>query len=595
MTPRAEYTQRMESRRAAVERLERRHIRIGNLRLGVAVAAAVIAYLAFARGLVSPLWLVPAGVAFLILVLAHERVIRARRRADRAVRFYERALARIDNAWAGSGEGGERFSNAAHPYAEDLDLFGAGSLFELLSTVRTRAGEETLARWLLEPAPPAVVRARQAAIEELRTKLDLREDLAVLGEEVRVGVHPDALTAWGEHAVMLDSSAARMTAAVLSLLGLTALAAWAVWGWRDVAVVAVLVNSVFFLRFRRSADAVADAADAAAHDLELLAEVLARLEREPFKAPRLVELRSGLGTDGPPPSAHIRGLARLISLLDSRHHMVVRGIEPVVFWTIQFAFAVESWRKRSGRSVRRWLEAVGEMEALAALAGYAYEHPADPFPEFVEGGPVLEGEGLAHPLLAESSAVRNDFQIGNALRLVVISGSNMSGKSTLLRTIGINVVLAQAGAPVRATRLRLSPLALGASIRIVDSLQRGSSRFYAEITRLRQIVELTQGELPLLFLLDEFLQGTNSHDRRLGAEAIVRGLIEAGAVGLLTTHDLALTEVAAALGAQAVNVHFEDRLENGRLLFDYRLRPGVVQRSNALELMRSVGLKVDRV
>ena len=406
---------------------------------------------------------------------------------------------------------------------------------------------------------------------------------------------PDALTAWGEQAVVLDSRSARIAAAALSLLGLAGLVCWAVWGLRDVAVAILLVNAVFFLLFRKRGEAVADGAEQATRDLELLAEVLARLEREPFTAQRLVELRAGLNTAGPPPSSHIRRLARLVTLLDSRHHMAIRGIEPAVFWTIRFAFAVESWRRRSGRCIREWLAAVGEMEALAALAGYAYEHPGDRFPEFIEGGPILEGEGLAHPLLPETAAVRNDFQIGKELRLVVVSGSNMSGKSTLLRTIGTNVVLAQAGAPVRAARLRLSPLALGASTRILDSLQHGSSRFYAEITRLRQIVELTHAELPLLFLLDEFLQGTNSHDRRLGAEAIVRGLLEAGAVGLLTTHDLALTEVAAALGAQACNVHFEDRLEEGRLLFDYRLRPGVVQRSNALELMRSVGLKVDRV
>jgi DNA mismatch repair ATPase MutS len=279
-------------------------------------------------------------------------------------------------------------------------------------------------------------------------------------------------------------------------------------------------------------------------------------------------------------------------MLESRDHVFLRLFDPVLLWTVQLAFAVEAWRMKSGPAIRRWLTAVGELEALSALAGYAYEHPADPFPEFIEEAACFDAQSLAHPLLPEDRAVRNDVQIGGELRLIVVSGSNMSGKSTLLRAVGVNAVLAQCGAPVRAAHLRMSPVAVGASIQIVDSLQDGKSRFYTEITRLKQIVDLTREPLPVLFLLDEFLQGTNSHDRRIGAEAIVRGLLRRGAIGFLTTHDLALAEIAEALGKKAMNQHFEDRLENETLLFDYRLRPGVVQRSNALELMRSIGLDV---
>ena len=189
-------------------------------------------------------------------------------------------------------------------------------------------------------------------------------------------------------------------------------------------------------------------------------------------------------------------------------------------------------------------------------------------------------------------SVRADLLLADEPRVLIVSGSNMSGKSTLLRTLGVNTVLALSGAPVRARALRLTPLQVGASIRIQDSLQAGASRFYAEITRLRQIVDLTAGALPVLFLLDEILHGTNSHDRRIGAEGLVRGLINRGAIGLVTTHDLALARIADELSPRAANVHFEDHLEEGRMIFDYLLRPGVVQKSNALELMRSVGLEV---
>jgi DNA mismatch repair ATPase MutS len=240
-----------------------------------------------------------------------------------------------------------------------------------------------------------------------------------------------------------------------------------------------------------------------------------------------------------------------------------------------------------------WLDAIGDLEALAALATLTYEHPDDAFPDLVAGPPRLEGSGLAHPLLAAAGVVRNDVSLGGGCRLIVVSGSNMSGKSTLLKALGVNLALAQAGAPVRAARFVTSPFAVGASLVLRASRLEGRSRFFAEIVRLRDIVALTGGARPVLFLLDELLSGTNSHDRAIGAAGILRGLLDRGAAGLVTTHDLALARIADELGDRAANWHFEDRLVAGKLEFDYRLRPGVVSRSNALELMRSIGLVVE--
>jgi DNA mismatch repair ATPase MutS len=261
-------------------------------------------------------------------------------------------------------------------------------------------------------------------------------------------------------------------------------------------------------------------------------------------------------------------------------------------YSVQVAVLAERWRRAYGAAVRGWLGAIGEIEALLSLAAYSFEHPADPFPEFVSGPACLEAEELGHPLLPAGSCVRNDVGLCGARRVLLVSGSNMSGKSTLLRAVGINVALAMAGAPVRARHLRLTPLQPGASIRINDSLQEGSSRFYAEITRLRRLFDLSAGEPPLLFLLDELLQGTNSNDRRVGAEGVVRALVARGAIGLLSTHDLALTEIGGALDGHLQNVHFQDEFANGKIIFDYRLRDGVVTKSNGLELMRSIGLDV---
>jgi DNA mismatch repair ATPase MutS len=303
-------------------------------------------------------------------------------------------------------------------------------------------------------------------------------------------------------------------------------------------------------------------------------------------------LRAALDVQGHPVSGRIQKLNRLMELLDSSDHLLVRMIGALILWKPQILFAIEKWRRKSGPLLRQWLAALGEFEALSALANYGFEHPADPFPEFSEDSPRFEGEGLAHPLMSETRAVRNDLLLGGELRVLVISGSNMSGKSTLLRTVGVNAVMAFAGGPVRARRLLLSPLSVGASIRLVDSLQDGVSRFYAEIVRLRKLVDLTAEAVPLLFLLDEFLHGTNSHDRKIGAEAIVRGLVERNAIGLVTTHDLALAHIADVLAPKAANVHFEDQLQEGKMTFDYVMRSGVVNKSNALELMRSIGLEV---
>jgi DNA mismatch repair ATPase MutS len=323
-----------------------------------------------------------------------------------------------------------------------------------------------------------------------------------------------------------------------------------------------------------------------------LSSLLACIESEHFESPLLAELRAELETTGQPPSRELGALHRLVDLRDARRNQFFAPIAALLLWGTHVAHALESWRARCGPRLAAWVAAAGEIEALCALASYAYEHPDDPFPEIRDAGPVFEGEALGHPLLPADRCVRNDLALGGTPQVVVMSGSNMSGKSTMLRTVGTNALLALAGAPVCAKRLVLSPLHIAASIRIVDSLQQGQSHFMAEIVRLRQVVDVARRSPPALFLLDEILHGTNSHDRRIGAEAVILGLVEAGALGIVTTHDLALTEVVPGSGGKLANFHFEDHLEEGAMHFDYTLREGVVEKSNALELMRSVGLEV---
>ena len=285
-----------------------------------------------------------------------------------------------------------------------------------------------------------------------------------------------------------------------------------------------------------------------------------------------------------------------MDFVEARRNQIFLPLSWLLGLGTQLAFAIERWRAEYGEALVGWVDTLGTLEAVVALSGYAYEHPEDPFPDVLDEGAVFDSVGLGHPLLPAATNVRNDVSLvapstGEPPQALLVSGSNMSGKSTLLRSVGINVVLALAGAPVRATRLRVSRLRVGASIRVNDSLREGESRFYAEIARLRRIVDLARDAGPALFLLDEMLGGTNSHDRRIGAEAVIASLLDTGAVGLVTTHDLALAAIAERRPSME-NVHFEDRMEDGRMRFDYRMRPGVVTRSNAIELMRAVGLEV---
>ena len=593
VSPHAEYQARLAARRAEEERLGRAERRLSNARLAVFAAGLGVAWLVFGRAALAGAWLAAPIAGFLALVVAHDRVITRRRRAARAAAFYERGLARLEHRFAGSGESGERFADPAHPYAGDLDLFGPGSLFELLCAARTRGGEETLAAWLLGPAPPDVVRERQTAVAELRPRLDLREALALLGGDVRAGVDPETLLAWaGAPPAAIPRAARPLAAALAGTAALAAILLLASDAGPLPLVVALAGEGVLAALFHRRVSTMLRGVEKPGRDLGLLAELLARLEAERFSCPLLARLRAALESAGAPPSREVARLRRRIELLDARRNQLFAPIAGLLLWGTQLGLAIEAWRVRCGPAVARWIAALGEVEALSSLAGHAFEHPEDPFPEIVEGGPRLAAEGLGHPLLPEARCVRNDLGLDGEHRLLVVSGSNMSGKSTLLRTAGVNVVLALAGGTVRARRLLVSPLAVGASVRVVDSLQEGRSRFYAEIRRLRALVDLAQGPLPLLFLLDEILSGTNSHDRRIGAEAVVRGFLARGAVGLVTTHDLALAEIADALAPRAANVHFEDHLEQGEVRFDYRLRPGVVRKSNALELMRAVGLEV---
>ena len=593
-SPAEVYSQALQALRQAQALEQRRELRLGYSKLVVAALTLISAPLLFRFPSYVEMLAAPVAV-FIVLAVLQEKLIRRLRLRGRSIQFYELGMARLEDRWAGSGETGERFLDPAHPYARDLDLFGVASLFELLCTARTRAGEETLAAWLLAAAPVDEILARQPAVRDLTPRVSFREKLFLQGETVRVGLRPDVLSAWGEGDVVFPRRRTRVTTTVLGLLWIASLVLWGVWGLGWAAGAVSLLNLAWAHRMYTRLDRAADAAEAATADLELLAGILRLLEQERFSATKLLEIQDALKRDGIAPSEAIRKLARIVEYLKQRRNPVLRLLDVFTFFSAQLVFAAERWQLEFGPAIRGWLTAVGEFEALTALSAYAYEHPEDMFPELVPGGEgaLFDAVDLGHPLLPTTKGVRNSLKLGDGLQLIILSGPNMAGKSTFIRCVGVNAVLAQCGAPVRAARLRLSPLAVAASICILDSLSGGVSRFYAEIHRIKLVTDMAKGPVPVLFLLDELFSGTNSHDRLAGTEFVVRSLVERGAIGMVSTHDLALARIPESMGERAANFCFEDRFEDGQLIFDYKLKPGIVQASNALELMRSIGLGVD--
>jgi len=596
---------------------EERRLAAVSLRLsigrGVTFAAFLACLLLVLLAASGPLLLPLAGAgaalaAFAVLAVIHDRCLRRLRRAAELRRIGDEGLARLDRDWERLPVPSEPPRDRGLPLAKDLDLYGRASLFHLLGTAHTPAAKGLLRDWLEGAAAPAEVRERQAAVEELAELLDFRQllELAVRGMERRP---PDAepFLRWAEDEPwMLAHPALLWAARAAGGLTLLAAAATPLLGPRPFLVLAICNFGLTYAcrdRLAPGLERVSARRDEMMHYVAALRHAVSR----PFASSRLAELVAALGEAGPPDQRARRGetadaaLAALesrLGLADARHSAPVHFLLQVVtLWDFHILALLEAWQRRFGRHARRWLSALGEIEALAALAALRFENPAWCLPEVVAGQPELTARDLGHPLLPASRRVGNDVTVGPSGTFLLVTGSNMSGKSTLLRAIGINAVLAQAGGPVCAAALRMPPVRLATSILVEDSLAGGVSFFLAELLRIKQVVataaEAREHGAGLLYLLDEVLRGTNSVERRIAVQRVLRHLLARGALGAVSTHDLELA-TGAGLADAARLVHFRETLvpgpEGPRMTFDYRLRPGPATTTNALELLRQVGL-----
>lgn len=591
------YSERRQGFAAQEAREEARYNRISLARF-LAFVAGLGVFLGL-KDLHAGAALASLGAAILLfglLVVRHERVLQRRERLRRLRTVNEHELERLEWRFERFDPGSEHL-DPEHPYAADLDLFGSGSLFQLASRAHTGLGKRRLAAWLNGPAPPAEVRLRQAAVRELAPLLDWRQDFQALGlRAAESKKEPGAFLDWLEEPALVlgrpvlaigSRLGPLVTCGSLLLGGLLALPAL----WTLGALLLLLqigLNLALDGRVRR----VHAGTSRQAGLFAAYAEMLAALEVQRFESEKLRGLQARLDSGAEPASRWIRRLGDIVRRLDLRYGMMHFPVNSLVLWDLRWVLRLERWKQQAGRSVEAWFAGIAEAEALASLAALAFDHPDWAMPELVDEPLLLEAAGAGHPLIPEDRRVPNDLTLRGPGQVVLVSGSNMAGKSTFLRALGTNAVLALAGGPACARVLRLSPLRLYTSMRTADSLGHNTSLFYAELQRLKVTIDAVARGEPVLFLLDEILKGTNSADRHRGSEALIRQLQRMGGSGLVATHDLELARLEQELPGRVRNFCFESEAHDGRLHFDYKLRPGVCRSLNAVKLMQSMGIEV---
>ena len=593
--PRAAYQTRLNEIAVREKKLTRRDQRYVRLRVAIFVLAVGLAILCLGEPeFVSWWWIMIPAVQFCGLLPFHQVCLKKLQHARAVSAFHASRLRRLDRKFGADVSNGADFSDDLHPWTQDLDVFGPGSLFQLLNECRTQPGRRKLAEWLQNVCDGDTIRLRQARAQGLKNELLLRESLACIPDSPQWANAERLLMEWvhesGQHmpwwivvwSLLIGLIAIPVIALVLTdMLPLKML------------LTVILLQAPAIALTRRQIRAVAQRMDNVDSALRQFGAVIGVFERHSVEEPAIRDLQNRFHSESETASQAIRRLGRLTQWLNNAtRNQFFAPFAWACGLFVLLTFLLERWRLKHGRDVADWLETTACLEASLSVAGYSFDHPNDCLPVISDTQPELIAEQLGHPLLKESSCVRNSVSLTAEKPLLLISGSNMSGKSTFLRSLGASVVLTLCGSVVRAKSFRTYPFQVATAMRVSDSLQEGRSLFFTVVRRLKTVVDLTDQPRIVLFLLDEILNGTNSHDRRRGAEAVIRSLVARHALGIVTTHDLALTQIADSMSDQAVNKHFEDRITDGQMTFDYTLRDGVVERSNAIALMRMLGLDV---
>ncbi|SHK62182.1 MutS family DNA mismatch repair protein [Desulforamulus aeronauticus] len=537
--------------------------------------------------------LVPIVLLFMILVNKHQKVRKQIVFLENLIRINQRALLRLAGQWTDFPQTGERFMAPEHPYTGDLTIFGQGSLFQYINATNLMTGEQALAKLLSEESSYQDIGARQSALRELAPQLDWRQKFQAIGMGSRYkDGELEKLWLWArEKPHFLQNKANYLillpvvTWLSVILMAFRLVPTYVPLGLFILQVLLVTAGQAFIAK-------VFQDTEKAAVELTRLSQLLSHIEGQKFQAPLLVTLQRKLLKNKHSAAQQVKALSKIAELINLRYSVLYHFFNALFFCDLYTIRTLEQWKSQYGTSLEQWFRVIGHFEALASLAVLAHDHPRWVFPEVKNEEPFFSAVNLGHPLIHRSVRVCNEVSLRQSGTVHIITGSNMSGKSTLLRTVGINLVLAYAGAPVCANELRCSQMSIYTSMRVQDSLEESVSSFYAELKRIKLVIEAARREKPLIFLLDEIFKGTNSRDRIAGARTVIKNLAQQNVIGFVTTHDLELGALEKECPTQIRNYHFTDEIIDQTITFDYRLKEGVSKTTNALALMKMVGIDV---
>lgn len=579
-----------------LKELNTRHVILGLFKLGWVIIGALAVLKAFP--LTSEISLGIFGfciAALIVTAIIHENIIRRLKHRKKLKIINENELALQTLEFPAGLDSGDAYLDPAHQYSSDMNVFGVRGIFHYINRGVTAPGRNTLAEYLKNQALPDETIIRQEAVKELSAAIDLRQTTAAYGLDIDDSPKKTAsLFQFLEEPFLVFNKKILLAFIsiwpVLTLFSIVLIAFNVPWTvFFGMAIVQVVVNKKYFFEANRLYKLTTKSAKI----LKAYAKIIAEIEKTDFTSSRLRDLQERLSVaedprESQPASQRIGRLSVLLEWFDARNGMLHGIFNNILFWDLHCLYRIEKWRNHHAKYVPGWFEAAGEYEALSSLAAMHFNHPEWTFPEITSGPFHLEASQAGHPLIVKNERVDNDIllEAAGAGSMMIVTGPNMAGKSTFLRTVGVNIILAFAGGPVCAKSFKISSLSLFTSMQTSDSLDQHISLFYAELKRLKMILDGMDGERPVFFLIDEMLKGTNALDRQKGAIALLKQLIHNHANGIVATHDLELTKL------DAVNYHFDGYVKDDKLLFDYLLKKGPCQSFNALALMRTMGIDV---
>lgn len=580
-------------------------------RLAIFLITGILIMLFAASGWIIPVLgtAITGAVLFVLTLRKYNRIAAGKKQADFLIQINEAELLRISNNLSAFPTGSE-FLDRNHDYAADLDVLGHHSLYQLLNRTTTESGARLLAHWLTAPADRQTIAARQQALRELAPKLDWRQEFQVSGMQFETtNSDYQLLLKWVEQQPQFMPSRKRLLTISLSLAAVSSAALayflyYFLFHLRDLSgihllplTLTLIINSVYLRKFSHAAEDIILSTQRNIGILGAYQSLIETVEKQPFEAEKLKELRDILTQAGNPAAAEIGGLKRTLEMFQQKGTRNTIGknafygmINNLWLIDVHLILKTEDWKSRNHQHIRSWIASVSELEALASIAGFAHANPGNTFPEITGEPYLIDFKKVGHPLLKPQKRVSNDFTMNGRGATTMITGSNMAGKSTFLRTVGVNLVLAFMGAPCCASHARVSLLRIFTSMRTQDNLEESVSSFYAELQRIEQLVTLVGEGEPIFFLLDEMFKGTNSQDRFRGGVSLIRQLSELNAFGMISTHDLDLAKLTKDLAIN--NFSFNSVISDGQISFDYRLTPGICTDFNASELMKRSGIRI---